>query len=285
MSDFPARQQELLAEIGRRLRASREAKGIAIREVATQTRINAVFLEKIELGEAAGLPGLAFVRGFVRNYMQALGVDDPEILEILARLAESEQRATPPPNTPTTEKLLGVESPGRSWPKPLITAVLVILIVWAGYLVLRVSTSSDTGEPPAATPTAPAAPPPPAGPQTPAGQSSAAPGPAPAASAAAPGARPASAPADVRGQLRLTVRGLEETWVRLTLDRQPAVEVLVHPAETLNFDAEREIHVTVGKSHGVALYLNGEEVALPAEKNRLVADLVLNKLSLLKMQN
>jgi hypothetical protein len=33
------------------------------------------------------------------------------------------------------------------------------------------------------------------------------------------------------------------------------------------------------------VYLNGEEVVLPAQKNRLVAELVLNKLTLLKMRN
>ena len=71
----------------------------------------------------------------------------------------------------------------------------------------------------------------------------------------------------------------------MALDRQGPMDVLVRPAESLTFDANEEIKLTVGKSQGVSVYLNGLEVALPAEKNRLVADLVLNKLSLIKMQN
>jgi hypothetical protein len=88
-----------------------------------------------------------------------------------------------------------------------------------------------------------------------------------------------------RANLRLTVRGLEDTWLRMATDRQPPLELVVHPAETLNFEANEEIRLTVGKSQGVSIYLNGEEVQLPSEKNRLVAEMVLNKLSLLRMQN
>ena len=288
MSEHTEKQQELLLEIGRRLKAARESQGLSLQDVATRTRIHALYLEKIEQGTSEGLPALTFVRGFMRNYMQTLMVDDQALVEAIAELGVTPQ-ATPPPQplrAATTEKLLGMETERTNWTKWLLIAALVILVFWVAYLVIRVSTSSETVAPPApapATPAPPANPPPAPGPSnnpsaTPPGTTPAAPPPA------APG-RPNASSNEPRANLRLTVRGLEDTWVRLALDKQPAVEVIVRPAESLTFDANDEIRLTVGKSQGVSVYLNGEEVALPGEKNRLVADMVLNKLSLIKMQN
>jgi Domain of unknown function (DUF4115) len=100
---------------------------------------------------------------------------------------------------------------------------------------------------------------------------------APGASAARPGVGPTA--------LRVRIQGLEDTWVRYTVDRRSAMEVLMHPAESTTLDADDEVHLTLGKSTGVSVYLNGEEVLLPNERNRLVADLVLNKTTLQKLRN
>jgi hypothetical protein len=88
-----------------------------------------------------------------------------------------------------------------------------------------------------------------------------------------------------RQKLELTLRGLEQTWVRLSIDRAPPIDVLMEPAETVGWEANQEIRLTIGKSHGVAVYLNGEEILLPQERNRLIPNLVLNKLTLLRLEN
>ncbi len=85
--------------------------------------------------------------------------------------------------------------------------------------------------------------------------------------------------------LRLTVRGLEATWIRLSIDRAPPIDVKVNPAESLVWEANEEIRLTVGKSQGVSVYLNGEDVLLPSEPNRLIPSIVLNKLTLLRLEN
>ena len=73
--------------------------------------------------------------------------------------------------------------------------------------------------------------------------------------------------------------------MRLSLDRAPPVDVLLQPAETVAWEASQEIRLTIGRSNGVAVYLNGEEVLLPQEPNRLIPSLVLNKLTLLRLEN
>jgi hypothetical protein len=61
--------------------------------------------------------------------------------------------------------------------------------------------------------------------------------------------------------------------------------VLMQPAETVAWEAQQEFRLTIGKSNGVAVYLNGEEFALPHEANKLIPNLVLNKLTLLRLEN
>ena len=73
--------------------------------------------------------------------------------------------------------------------------------------------------------------------------------------------------------------------MRLSVDRREPVDVYLEPAETAAWAANEEFRLTVGKSHGVSIYLNGEEILLPQEPNMLIPDIVLNKLTLLKLEN
>lgn len=276
-----SQQQELLAAVGQKLKAAREAQGITLQEVSSRTRIQNAFLEKIEQGELEGLPGFSFVRGFIRNYAQMLGIDDPELVDQLQAMGRAAQATPPPPMKSSTERLLDAER-GASlpWPRLVLLALLTILLLWVGYLLVRVFLPSEAAYevPPAKAPVvqAPAAPKPTAPASAP-----------PQASAAGIPASPV--PAGRTGvpqsALRVTVRGLEDTWVRYTVDRKPPLEMLMHPADSMTLDADDEVHLTIGKSQGVSIYLNGDEVVLPAERDRLVADLVLNKLTVLKIRN
>jgi cytoskeletal protein RodZ len=280
MALYTEKQIELVTEIGRRLKASRQAQGLSIQDIATRTRIHAAYLEKIEAGQLDGLPSLPFVRGFLRNYLEALDLDDPALLEAVGALGQQQNIAPPAPMKATTIKLLDMEKEVTNWGRWVLVGLLGLLVLWVGYLVVRVATAPREPAPTASE--APVQSIPPVGESVLGGTP--APAPAPAAAAAETGAA-AARPPEPRSNLRLTVRGLEETWLRLALDRQPAVDVQIRPADTLTFDANDEIRLTVGRSHAVSLYLNGEEVGLPQGKNRLVSDLVLNKLNLLKMQN
>ena len=282
MALYTEKQIELVTEVGRRMKASRQAQGLSIQDIATRTRIHAAYIDKIEQGSMEGLPALPFVRGFIRNYLEALDLDDPSLLEAVGALSETKNIMPPAPLKPTTVKLLGMEREVANWGRWVLVGLLGLLVLWVGYLIVRVATAPRETSTAASEPAVQTIPPI-GGTSSPApGDSTAAsPGPASAPAPASGGGRPPES----RANLRLTVRGLEESWLRISTDRQPAMDVLVRAADTLTFDANDEIRLTVGRSHAVSLYLNGEEVALPQGKNRLVQDLVLNKLNLLKMQN
>ncbi|MGZ3418587.1 MAG: helix-turn-helix domain-containing protein [Polyangiales bacterium] len=68
--------------IGGRLRHERELRGMSIEEIGRATRIPLISLERLEADRFDDLPGEVFVRGFLRAYAKAIGVDADEILAL-----------------------------------------------------------------------------------------------------------------------------------------------------------------------------------------------------------
>lgn len=64
--------------LGERLTAAREAKGIDLLRAERETKIGRGYLAALERGDYASLPGGVYVRGFLRNYAQYLGLDPDE---------------------------------------------------------------------------------------------------------------------------------------------------------------------------------------------------------------
>jgi hypothetical protein len=60
---------------GAELRRIRESRGIALREVASSTKIGLRFLEYIEEDRFALLPPAVYLRGFLNEYARVLGLD------------------------------------------------------------------------------------------------------------------------------------------------------------------------------------------------------------------
>jgi cytoskeleton protein RodZ len=74
------RQPTGAARIGMEMRLVRERLGWRLPDIASELRIRLPYLEAIERGDLAALPGAAYQTGFVRTYSQALGLDGDEIL-------------------------------------------------------------------------------------------------------------------------------------------------------------------------------------------------------------
>lgn len=68
------------AELGAMMREMRENLGHELADVATDLRIRLVYLEAIEAGRLADLPGSAYASGFLRAYSDYLGLDGDEIV-------------------------------------------------------------------------------------------------------------------------------------------------------------------------------------------------------------
>jgi cytoskeleton protein RodZ len=75
--------------IGSRLRAAREAKGLTISDLADQTRVRVAALEAIEAGDFARLPEPIYVQSYLRAFAQAVGVPVEPVLDAFRRGAPS----------------------------------------------------------------------------------------------------------------------------------------------------------------------------------------------------
>ena len=118
--------------VGERLREAREAAGISLEDIATQTRIPTRHLESLEASDFSRLPAPTYTIGFAKNYAGAVGLDRAEISEQL----RAELGGTRP--TPMMLETFEPADPARAMPKWLIAgavaAVLLALLVfnWLG---------------------------------------------------------------------------------------------------------------------------------------------------------
>ncbi|MFT4173395.1 MAG: DUF4115 domain-containing protein [Rhodocyclaceae bacterium] len=124
-----------VASVWSGLRAARETRGWSIPEVAQYLKLTARQVNAMEEGAIEQLPGLAFARGFVRNYARLLELDPAPYLNAL----DPVQTAAPSLEGPT-ENLGRMPGGGGgaigrypALPAAAITLVLLVLAVAGWY--------------------------------------------------------------------------------------------------------------------------------------------------------
>ncbi len=66
---------DTIKSLGDRLRQERERQGLTIEDIAQKTYIRKRYLEAVESGDHSVLPGEVYVKGFLRSYAEALGLN------------------------------------------------------------------------------------------------------------------------------------------------------------------------------------------------------------------
>jgi len=74
--------------VGQELAAAREARGLAVADVAQQLKFSARQLEALEQEQFDALPGATFTRGMVRSYARLLKLDPEPLVQRIAGLCE-----------------------------------------------------------------------------------------------------------------------------------------------------------------------------------------------------
>lgn len=116
--------------IGEYLRRERELRAVSLEEIAQTTRIPLKVLRDLENDRPEALPSDVFVRGFLRSYSRALGLDD---VQVVARF-DSGRAPAPRPTAITT---LVANEKGRRFGLAIAVVVLLILFTLALSIVLR----------------------------------------------------------------------------------------------------------------------------------------------------
>jgi cytoskeletal protein RodZ len=112
-------------KLGEVLRTAREARDVDLARVERDTKIRARYLQALEDGDYAELPGAVYTKGFLRNYGAYLGLDTEYLID-LYRLESSQ---------PTSEKLT-VPTP----PRPISTRRSRPLVVTPGAIMAALLT-------------------------------------------------------------------------------------------------------------------------------------------------
>ncbi|KRF50297.1 RodZ domain-containing protein [Peribacillus frigoritolerans] len=136
-----------MTELGNRLKEAREAKGLSLEDLQELTKIQKRYLIGIEEGNYSMMPGKFYVRAFIKQYCEAVGLDSEEIFEqykseipsvyseeLPEQLSRVQSRKTIPAGDSKVVELL---------PK-ILAAVLVIgaaVLIWV--LVLNYMSNPD----------------------------------------------------------------------------------------------------------------------------------------------
>lgn len=109
-------------ELGKVLAEARTARGLSLRDVERDTRINSKYLQALEEGDLEAMPAPVYARAFMRTYAQYLGLD-------ARRMVQHLPGAKPEPELPPLPQL----SPETN--APLISATWLVGIVVAAVVL------------------------------------------------------------------------------------------------------------------------------------------------------
>jgi len=125
----------LATELGKRLKEAREEKNINLEDLQKITKIQKRYLVGIEEGNYSSMPGKFYVRAFIKQYAEAVGLDPDEILE--------EYKGELPQSSPDhiPEQLSRVKSRKQISPKgskflDMVPMLLLILFIIGGLFAL-----------------------------------------------------------------------------------------------------------------------------------------------------
>ena len=224
--------------------------GLTLDQVARETRIGTRMLEAIEKEEFNLLPGGIFSRGFIRSYVERLGLDPEKAVADYERLSNDRESSAMEGLRVTLEQ---PEKGNRRW-YPIAIGILIILIV-IFYIVTRRQATTVTASQPPAIVTAPISPPPPPQPTT-----AEAP-PTDVTQAPAPVPPPSPEPTAVGDALTLELSATQETWIKVSADGHTVMagEVL-SSGMTRRFTGQTSITLVVGNAGGIAIKVNDHAI-------------------------
>lgn len=140
----PHEAKSSVPDIGAVLTEARERLGLSIEEAALQLRLGSRQVQALENNDYASLPGVTFVRGFLRNYARLLGLDPESLLQALrSHTQESAQQSI----SLHSEKIALARRDKKSWLSYAIASVLVGLILggWMAYMDHREGRAVNPG--------------------------------------------------------------------------------------------------------------------------------------------
>ncbi|MBT2260036.1 helix-turn-helix domain-containing protein [Bacillus safensis] len=137
-----------MTELGKRLVEAREEKGMSLEDLMAATKIQKRYLLAIEQGNYDIIPGKFYVRAFIKQYAEAVGLNPEQLFEEFRKDVPSTY------NDEVSDKLSNIK-PQRELPKPaskvleLLPTILIIggiIVVIAIIYVIVQAVNHDSGQ-------------------------------------------------------------------------------------------------------------------------------------------
>jgi cytoskeleton protein RodZ len=297
-----------MASLGQSLKDEREARHISIEEIASATKIVPRYLEALENDRLEIMPGDFFIKGIIRTYARAIGLDGDEVLtryKAAGLIGEPERKrhffqkpatepVTPPPAVPAlSDEPIASPKPDvapapelsiEPAPRPKLSPAArkrifawvwrtaAVLLVIAGLVFLWSSRR----------PRAPEAKPGTTAPDTVVAQGVLPPpqqtNPAVSPStgpAAEPATRPEEPPAaeEVWKGVTIEISFKAETWIQVYTDGELKVDGLFPAGTSARAQADRELLIHTGNAGGFTFLLNGKAARPLGRTGQVLTDI------------
>ena len=249
-----------MGELGSTLRQAREALGLSLEQVQEATKIRGPYLQALEEEAFEALPAAVYVRGFLKNYAQFLGLDPQEVLALYQGTQPTE---APSSATPMLDEPLDPFTLRRWWPVALIPVILTAaaIAMWGyqryyGAASIALPTQTPTSRPThTSIPSSPTVP-----------QQTLTPVPT---ETAAPSATVTPSPTRLALVLRVEVVG-SRSWLLVLADGQRVFAGILEPGAVQTWSARERISLRSGDAGAVQVRLNGEDLGLFGEVGEVV---------------
>ncbi len=259
-----------LKSIGRILKKKREEHTYTLEHVSEITRITLTSLRNIEDGNLRELPGLVFVRGFIRNYAKLLGIESDWMIEALnqtynlngekkaSQSTDSDSTATHQEQADNKFKFMSIGIAGAVF-------LIGITVYWNMNTVSDLDQNNDNVETVQALET----------------------------ENSIDTVDPSLESAEGAGQtidavispLTLILLAKEDKWIRLAIDGQEAFEIKLKKDEKYDWPAEKEYVLTMTTGNTAAIHLNGEEIVDRENFSNQLYTVTLNEFTLKQINN
>lgn len=114
-------------EIGEVLKNARENQGVTWEYIYSETKISPYILQHLEEGRLDGLPHPVYLKGFIKNYAQILGLNSQELAQEFAQTLSLDKKEE-------EQKKKNVLKGSHSKLKFAVSIVLLVLLIVSWFL-------------------------------------------------------------------------------------------------------------------------------------------------------
>ena len=240
MSDFEA--------LGETLRLARESRGKTVADLSDEMGLPEPYLQALEKGDMASLPGLTYARIYFINYARTLGLDT----EALMLQWPSQQESTPPVSASPPHLI--------KWRLPVAGLAAALVLIW---LVAQLTGDSDHEGDDLDNSSGSA--------DVPQLADSAQNSLPDSLVTATPGAIVVADPPAVEPEpslCSLTVAATGESWVVVEADGDTVEARVMVKGQSITVEAWNEFALTAASPQNLVVQLNGSAVSLPKHSRR-----------------